>query len=512
MAADHTAIFAAILDDLPVGVWVARAPNGEFIYANGEFASIMGMGARDDVSRGEYAQPYGIYDTSGALYPESRMPFVRALEARTVITADDIVIHRHDGQRVNVRAFARPVFDAAGAHITHVVIAFFDITAQKQAEARQKETETRLARAQRMEAIGTLAGGIAHDFNNLLTVVQSISSSLQAGERDPERRDALKMIQEVGDRAMQLTRGLLGFAGRGKNFSTAIPLHDMVHELATLVRRTLDPRIEVVLELSAREGHVAGDLSQLEQVFMNLAVNARDAMPDGGRLTARTRDVERDGKAWVVLEIEDSGSGIDPAIRERIFEPYFTTKADGKPGGSGLGLATAWGIVEAHGGTIEAIDARPRGTIMRVLLPATEQRPRSAGGDATGAKPGAGTVLLVEDERLVRAATFRSLKQLGYQCVAVCDGDEAVEVYRARHDEITAVILDMLMPNMSGLETYLALREIDPAVQVLLTTGFTDNEEVQRILDLGVREFIPKPYNVAQLSRALEKVIGPAAR
>ncbi len=524
---DDAAVTAAVADDLPVGVWVARAPGGEFVYANRRFAEIMGIGGRADVAVGEYAAPYGIHGLDGELYPEHKMPFVRALVEKTVVTCDDIVIHRHDGQHVNIRAFARPMFDADN-EITHVVIAFIDITREVEAERQRKESEARLHHAERMEAVGKLAGGIAHDFNNLLTVVRSLSSSLAAGESDPGRRDALRLIEQVGDRAMQLTHGLLGFAGRGKSVSEAVSINRMVQMMSALIRRTLDPRIEVALELGAARGEVVGDLSQLEQVFMNLVMNARDAMPDGGKLILRTRDVTlTESEApplkagpHVLFEVEDSGTGIPPEIRARVFEPYFTTKTGGAARGNGLGLATVYGIVESHRGLIRIASAQPHGTIMRMWFPATSHPTATAtatahtparAGESSEVRGGSGTVLLVEDEKLVRVATVRVLKQLGYRVLACGDGDEAIDLYRERKSEIAAVMLDMLMPRMSGHETFLALRDLDPGVAVLLTTGLAHDQEVKEMLELGVRDFIAKPYEVGALSRALAKVIGAPA-
>ncbi|HZS39944.1 MAG TPA: ATP-binding protein [Polyangia bacterium] len=500
-------VIATLAEDLPVGVWVARAPDGAFVYANRTFADIMGMDPRADVAVGEYAQPYGIYDLEGRLYAEEKLPFVRALAERKTVMVDDLVIHRHDGRRVHVRAFAKPVFDAADT-LTHVIICFFDITTEVEAKRGRAESEARLHLAQRMEAVGKLAGGIAHDFNNLLTVIRSLASTMAASEPSAERRESFRMIDEVGERAMQLTRGLLGFAGRKQKFPAAVSLNVVLGKMAQLLERTLDKRIELVLELQARSSEIAGDLSQLEQVVMNLVVNARDAMPDGGRLTLRTR--ERDGR--VLLEVADTGVGIDPAIRHRIFEPYFTTKG-GREAGTGLGLATAYGIVESHRGTIEALDGEPRGTLMRLSFP------HAAPGTLRMTPPepgrpmeaGAGLVLLVEDEKLVRVATFRALKQLGYDVVACADGDEAVDVYRARHHELEAVVLDLVMPKLSGVETIEAMREIDDGVPVLLTSGYASDDELKQLRALGVRAFLNKPYDIGELSRALAEVISGAA-
>jgi signal transduction histidine kinase/CheY-like chemotaxis protein len=493
-------IVSSVVDELPVGVWVARAPGGEFVYANRTFAEIMGMPALGDVARGEYAEPYGIYTRDGRLYPEEQLPFVRALQARAVVTVDDIVIHRRDGRKVNVRALARPVFAPDGDPITHVVIAFFDITREVEAERLRAESEERLHRAQRMEAIGSLAGGIAHDFNNLLTAIRAVATKLSLSERDPERRQDLRVIDEVASSAADLTRALLGFAGRGKNFSESVSLNEMVTAMAGLIERTLHP-IDVTFELDAHSGDVAGDLSQLEQVLMNLVLNARDAMPNGGRLVLRTRDAGEQ----VIWEVADSGVGIDAAIRERIFEPYFTTK-QGR--GSGLGLATVYGIVEAHGGRVEAVDGSP-GTTMRIALPAAApgiRRARRPSRSEEAPRAGQGLVLLVEDEPLVRVSTFRALRQLGYEVLACSDGLEALDLYREHHGELTAVVLDMIMPRMSGRATYVALRDINPRVPVLLTSGFAGNEEVQQTLDLGARGYLPKPYDLGALSTALDKL------
>ena len=500
-------IVSSVADDLPVGVWVARAPNGEFLYANKAFAEIMGMDARDDTRRGEYAGPYGIRTRTGALYPEDKMPFVRALQERRTVIVDDIVIHRHDGGKVHIRAQARPMFDEAG-EITHVVIAFIDISREVQAEAARGETEQRLGQMQRMESIGTLAGGIAHDFNNLLAAVKMMAAVLRRNENDTTKLAYLEQIDQVTDSAAQLTRALLGFARRGKHLSSRVSIHDVALGVAALMRRALDRRIEIVTDLRAETSDVDGDFSQLEQVLMNLVVNARDAMiqPDsgGGRIVIATRD---EGPS-VVLEVTDSGSGIDPNVRERMFEPYVTTKKAGEGGGTGLGLATVWGIVENHGGRIEPLDAKPRGTTMRVTLPAaTEDSLRVMKGErARDVVRGSGTVLVVDDERAVRDSVAAALRALGYRVFCAEDGEKAIELVRERTD-IDVVLLDMVMPHMDGRATYLVLRDMRPDLRVVLTTGFALNEEAQNILDLGVREFIAKPFSVEVLSQVVARSV-----
>jgi PAS domain S-box-containing protein len=212
-----------IADALPVGIWVAHAPGGEFFYANQMFSEIMGQTALSDVAAGEYSQPYGIFGKDGKLYPEDELPFPRVLRERKPVVVDDIVVHRPDGTRVHVRAQARPVLDEAGT-VVQVIVAFIDITREAEAELARAESEERLRQAQRMESIGRLAGGVAHDFNNLLAAIGLLASSLKRTETEASRRTALEQIEQTTDSAAALTRSLLGFAGQGKNLRRPVSL------------------------------------------------------------------------------------------------------------------------------------------------------------------------------------------------------------------------------------------------------------------------------------------------
>jgi len=514
----HDRIIDAIIEDLPAGIWIARAPNGEFVYANETFREIMGMGPREDVARGEYAEPYGIHGLDGAPYPEDKMPFVRALMARETITCDDIVIHRTDGRRVNIRAFARPIFDGKG-EISHVAIAFFDITREVAAERARHEGETRLRHAQRMESIGNLAGGIAHDFNNLLASIKILASFLKHRETDPVKLQSLDQIDQVTESGAQLTHALLRFARPQRSSSRLVSLHDLMSAIAELARRTFDRSIAVRFEPKATMGEVVGEPSQLEQVLMNLVLNARDAMPTGGELVLRSYDhvVEADDVAsaplpsgsYVAVEVQDTGVGIDAVLRDRIFEPYFTTKTTGTVKGTGLGLATVYGIVQSHGGIVEVAQTSSRGTTMRVLLPAARpsERVLAAVPLAKNVHLGNGTLLLVDDEPMVLAATAQALQELGYTVLTAKDGDAALELFRQHRSAIRAIILDMVMPKRSGRETFHALRQLDSKVPVLMTTGLaTGDFEATR--DLEDCALLPKPFDLAALSESVARVVG----
>ena len=386
------------------------------------------------------------------------------------------------------------------------------------AEKARAETEQRLHRAQRLEAIGTLAGGIAHDFNNLIFGIKLIASDLATSEADPRRKEALKLIDEITERSAALTRSLLGFARRGKHRATTLCLSDVVASMTEMLRRT-STGLDLEIELTAADrGVLVGDQSQLEQVIMNLVGNARDSVGEGGRVVIRTSDAvlaappphalgAASAGPHVVLEVSDNGAGIEPELRDRVFEPYFTTKTKGPDRGTGLGLATVLGIVELHGGSVEVgtgLDGR--GTTLRVFLPATGRADEPAVAPrrtAAEVPAGSGMLMIVDDDPIVRRAVAKAVETLGYSTVEATSGMDAVEIYRAHKEEIRGIILDMVMPQMSGRATYVALKAIDPAVRVLLMSGYAVNEEVQAILDLGVNAFLAKPHSVQQLAEAL---------
>ena len=495
-------IVRSVAEELPVGIWVARAPGGEFVYANRKFQEILGMGPRDDVTAGEYAAPYGIHDRTGALYPEDRMPFVRALVERREVVIDDIVIHRPDGGRAFIRATARPMFDPGGT-ITHVVIAFIDISREVKAEIAREAGAIRTRQSERMESVGNLAGGVAHDFNNLLAVIKALAESMRRTEQDIAKIEHLRTIDEMAESAAKLTRGLLSFAGHGHRGSTPVDLSGLVERLAEMMRRALDRRVEITHDAAARLA-VLGDETSFEQVVMNLMINARDAMPDGGTLTLRTRE---DG-ARLILEVSDTGRGIPASIRGRIFEPYFSSKEAGATRGTGLGLATVHGIVKLYKGTIEVLDNQPNGTIMRLTFPG-QPAPAPTIAPARDEAPvsGSGLLMVVDDEAPVRSATALLLSVLGYEVIEAEGGERAVEIYRARGSEIRAVLLDLTMPRMDGEATFRALHALDPQVRVLLTTGFSFDARARALLDLGVTGFLGKPYGIEALARALSSVL-----
>jgi PAS domain S-box-containing protein len=509
-------------DELPVAIWMGRVPSGEVVYTNAAFREVLGIEPPEHAARGAFVGPYGVHTTTGEPYPEERMPFERVIAARTTVVIDDLVIHRHDGRRVSLRVFAKPIFDANG-NMTHVLEAFTDISREVEAERARAEGERRLARSERLEAIGQLVAGIAHDFNNLLTVTKLAASALRADEKDAERLETIDQISAVTDSAVELIRNLIGFARRDRRVAAPISFEAVVQPVLDMAGRTFGRATPLRADLDARGAAVVGDPSQLQQMIMNLVINARDAIAEAGEVVVRTRTrVVTAGEAssltpgrYVVLEVCDTGPGIATAIRERIFEPYFTTKTQGPVKGTGLGLSTVHGIVESHGGFIEVDDNVPHGAILRVVLPRVADLPRPVAGSAErpstpppAVEPGEGRlVLVVDDAPLVRATTVASLAAHGYLVIDAADGEAAVEVFRERRGEIYAVVLDMVMPGMQGRDVYLALRELRPDVPVLVVTGSAFDDDAEHMVAMGAAAFLPKPYDAKQLVASLESVV-----
>jgi two-component system, cell cycle sensor histidine kinase and response regulator CckA len=507
---DQCAAIARFADALPVAIWVGRAPSGECVYVNREFERILGL-APPDATRGNYVGPYGVHLPSGEVYPEDRMPYERVIAARAAVTVEDLVVHKHDGTRTYLRVFASPLFDDAGA-IAYVVEAFIDKSAEVETERLRAEGERQLHAARRIESIGSLASGIAHDFNNMLAVVKLGAAQLRTEADEGERQALLDCVDDVTDSAARLTRSLLGFAGRGHGFVQRVPIGELAESIVELAHRTFDANLRVRAELDADAHTVVGDVAQVEQVLLNLLFNARDAIAGPGEIVVRTAlcPVEPGAHGnlaagtYVELTVTDTGAGVDPSVRERMFEPYVTTKSAGATKGTGLGLATVYGIVQGHKGLVELAQTGPDGTTMRVLLPASRER-----AEATRSAPprpsvqGRGTVLVVDDEPLVLRLTAGSLSALGYTVLSASSGEEALRVLRGRVDEIDAVVLDMVMPGMDGCDTYLAMRAVREGLPVILVTGNAMNAKAQDLIDLGVRRFLAKPYALSDLSAAL---------
>ena len=364
---------------------------------------------------------------------------------------------------------------------------------------RVEDLEQQLAQSQKLNAIGSLAGGVAHDFNNLLTAILGYVSLLREDAAGLQNvAEALDVIEKAADRASQLTAQLLGFARVGQPKRVRVDLHQTLPEVAELLRHTIDKRIRLETSLDAAAPQIMGDPGQMFQVFLNLSINARDAMPEGGVLTLATST----SGGWVRATVSDSGSGIPAGIRDRIFEPFFTTKEPGK--GTGMGLTVVQTIVRSHGGRIELDTEPPPGTRFHIWLPVAADR-AAAGVETQPAVParGKGSVLVIDDEDVVRQVASRMLKSLGYHAICLGSAREAIDYYQRRRRDIDLVLLDLIMPDMDGKAVLHELLHADPAACVVVTSGYSQDASVDAMLDRGARAFLQKPYRLNQLSEVL---------
>jgi two-component system cell cycle sensor histidine kinase/response regulator CckA len=379
----------------------------------------------------------------------------------------------------------------------------------------QKKLEAQLQYARKIEAVGTLAGGVAHDFNNLLMGIQGNVSLMQMGidqvHPDYER---LKNIEKQIQSGARLTSHLLGYARKGKYEVIPLDLNRLVEDTSDTFGRT-KKQITIHLELAKDLFAIEADPTQIEQVLLNLCVNAADAMPGGGDMTLKTANVthgDMKGKlyeprpgSYVLLAVTDTGTGMYKKTMERIFDPFFTTKEMGR--GTGLGLASAYGIIKGHGGYIDADSTRGRGTTFSIYLPASKKKVRKVAKTEERLVKGTGTALLVDDEEVILEVGRELLEALGYRVLLAQDGKEAIKVYGENQDKIDIVVLDVVMPGMGGGEAYDSMKDINPDIKVLLSSGFSIDGEASKILERGCNGFIQKPFTMKELSGEIGKIL-----
>ena len=392
---------------------------------------------------------------------------------------------------------------------------FRDISERRQAEDEKTILKTQLIRAQKLEAIGTLAGGIAHDFNNLLMSIQGNASLMldDLDSSDPKVASLINIENAVQSGA-KLTQQLLGYARKGKYVVRPICLNQIIRETTDAFSRT---RKEISIHCQLDEGLslIDADEGQMEQIVLNLFVNASDAMRGGGDLILSTQNVtDEDMKGrlyspkagnYVKFTIADTGIGMDEDTQERIFDPFFTTKEMGR--GTGLGLASVYGIIKSHGGYIDVDSEEGQGTTFSIFLPVSEKEGHKENKSTKHIIEGSGTILLVDDEEQVLEVGSKLIKRIGYKVFVAKSGSEAIDVYNENKAKIDLIILDMIMPKMGGGETYDKMKRIDSNVKVLLSSGYSIDGEAAEIIKRGCNSFIQKPFSMNDLSVKIDEIL-----
>jgi len=494
--------YSTLVEQAPVGIY-RSTPAGRFLSANRALARILGYDSPAellglDMTRDVYADPaerQRLLDRDS--YTEREYDEVEA------------TWKRKDGRRLTVQLSVRAVRDGSG-DVEYYETFVRDVTEQRRLEGQ-------LLQAQKMEAVGRLAGGVAHDFNNLLTVILSYSDLLleDLPPEIPDRADVAE-IRKAAVAASSLTRQLLAFSRQQVLEPRVLDVNTVVASTEKLLTRLLGEDVSLTTSLAAALGAVKVDPGQLEQIIMNLAVNARDAMPRGGRLSIETANVEMDESYvhghplarpghYVMLAVSDTGTGMDAATQARIFEPFFTTKEAGK--GTGLGLATVYGIVRQSSGFIWVYSEPGHGTSFKIYLPRVDEPVSPAGAPAPQVVGGSETVLVVEDVAAVRAVTRQMLERQGYCVLEAANGATALSLARQHHSAIHLLVTDVVMPEVSGRELADQLVQLRPDMKVLFMSGYTDDAVVRHgILQEGIA-YLQKPFTPDTLARKVRAVL-----
>jgi len=497
------ASYGTLVEHAPVGIY-RSTPQGKVLSVNAAVVRMLGYDSAAEVLRLDMARD--VYAD-----PAERQRLVDR-DTYTDRQYDDVEAtwKRKDGHLLTVQLSVRAVRNGTG-HVEYYETFVRDVTDQRR-------LQQQLLQSQKMEAVGRLAGGIAHDFNNLLTVITSYSDLLleDLGTDDPKRSD-VEQVRKAADGAAALTRQLLAFSRQQVVEPRVVSLNAVVESLQKILRRVLGEDVDLATTPGPDLGAVRADVGQLEQVLMNLAVNARDAMPTGGKLTIETGNVEHDpafarGKGaaavrqFVMLAVTDTGVGMDEATKARIFEPFFTTKAPGK--GTGLGLATVYGIVQQSGGFIWVYSEPGHGTTFKIYLPRVDAPAESAVVAAVGpVARGTETVLLAEDSAAVRAVARQVLERQGYTVLEAPDGELALHLAQRHSGPIHLLLTDVVMPGMSGRQLADRLVPARPDMKVLYASGYTDDSVVPRgVLEEGM-PYLQKPFTPASLARKVRDVL-----
>ena len=401
----------------------------------------------------------------------------------------------------NIFIYSLPVGDSPG-----ILIRLDDIT-------QLEEKENQLRQSQKMETVGQLAGGVAHDFNNMLGGIMGAAELIRLKCPHEESIRYVDIIMDSGRRAADLVAKLMTFSRKNKLETTAVDVHNAIKAAIAILQRSIDKNIHIDTHLQASMSVIEGDLTELQNSFLNLGINASHAMPDGGTLSFATRLVERKeipdessafdlvSGTYIEIRVQDTGKGIDEDHLDAVFEPFFTTKEQGK--GTGLGLSAVYGTVQQLNGAVTVKSSPGNGTVFHLYFLLSDQQPALETQGDVPLEKGRGCILLVDDEEIVRTTAEGLLRALGYDILVAEHGKKAVEIFSLKHETIDLVLLDMIMPEMNGTDCFLALRKINPDIKILFSSGFSPDEELKKLKKQGVTGFIHKPYQLSELGHVI---------
>jgi PAS domain S-box-containing protein len=438
---------------------------------------------------------------------------------KTVISPQNIVLISREKKECHISSSASPILAKEG-NIIGAILIFRDISDIYNKELEAKELENRLNQSRKLDAIGQLAGGVAHDFNNMLGGILGAAQILKLTNPDLNEKsnEFIDIIINASERAAKLTSQLLAFSRRGRIASTSIDVQKIIKDTLLILKQTLDKKINIIDLNKADYLTIIGNDTEIQNALINLGINAAHAMPNGGTLSFITRNIELDQiyckesafeiepGDFLEIEVRDTGCGISSDNLSKIFEPFFTTKELGK--GTGLGLSAVYGTIKKHHGAIKVYSEEGTGTVFHIYLP------NSISEIKKRLKPteekfitGKGNILLVDDEDIIRVTGSFMLTKMGYNVISVKNGEEAIKIFQKKHSQIDLVITDMIMPKMNGTETFYKLKEIDKNCKIIISSGFTKDENLKELKKEGLAGFIDKPFRAIELNKLITSIL-----
>lgn len=496
-----------MLDSTPALIFY-KDKNHKYIRINKAFAEFFGkpikklVGKKESYLFPENAKRHIQEDNEIMKTGVSRSKIIEEIKLnneKRYLAIDKIPYRDIDGNIIGILGFAR------------------DITESKKAELDKQKLEEQLLRSQKLESIGQLAGGMAHDFNNLLTSILGYAEFLKISISDSQSREfeAANNIVKISERAASLTEKLLGFARKGKSNFVPLNVNEAIIEVMKVSEPIFQKKTKIKYDFAVDVKPIEADKNQFAQVITNIVLNSNQAMPRGGKILIKTENVHVDkdyakDKAglltggYVKISITDNGTGIPNEIVKRIFDPFFTTKKEGD--GTGLGLSMVYGIIKNHNGHIEVHTQSGKGTTFESYFPDSEKTIETERSDKEILK-GKATILVVDDEEQILKLTRSLLEFLGYNVLSACDGIEGVKTYKKNKKRIDIVLLDVIMPNMDGIDTFRELKKINPSVKVIIMTGYSKGERITEVLSQGISGFLLKPFTLHDLSHSVNKAL-----